>query len=92
MWFILSCIIIPKVEKYYTDGHFAYSNIYGKKASKEKLKYTNLIKNLNSQIRDKISYFIRKTKAYLKSLKWLNQRFALVFVKLDLKGYKIYRT
>jgi len=57
---------LPKVEKYYTDGHFAYSNVYGDKASQEKSK-SNLVENLNSQMRDKISYLVRKTKAHTKS-------------------------
>ena len=80
---------LPKVEKYYTDGHFAYSNIYGKKVSQEKSKYTNLVENLNSQMRDKISYLVRKTKAHAKSFEWLNRRLAMFFVELNLKGYKI---
>jgi IS1 family transposase len=60
---------LPQVKKYYTDGHFAYSNVYGNKASQRKLKYTNLVENLNSQMRDKISYLVRKTKAHAKSFK-----------------------
>jgi len=80
---------LPKVKKYYTDGHFAYSNVYGKKASQEKSKYTNLVENLNSQMRDKISYLVRKTKAHAKSFEWLNRRLAMFFVELNLKGYKI---
>jgi len=80
---------LPKVEKYYTDGHFAYSNVYGDKASQEKSKYTNLVENLNSQMRDKISYLVRKTKAHAKSFEWLNQRLAMFFVELNLKGHKI---
>ena len=79
---------LPKVDKYYTDGHFAYSNVYGKKASQEKSKYTNLVENLNSQMRDKISYLVRKTKAHAKSFKWFNQRLAMFFVELNLKGHK----
>jgi len=34
---------LPKVEKYYTDGH-AYSNVYGDKVSQEKSKYTKEFK------------------------------------------------
>ena len=63
---------LPKVEKYYTDGHFAYSNVYGDKASQEKSKWTNLVENLNSQMRDKIFYLVRKSKACAKSFKWLD--------------------
>ena len=40
-------------------------------------------------MRDKISYFVRKTKAYSKSFKWLNLRLAMFFVELNLKGHKI---
>ena len=77
------------VEKYYTDGNFAYSNVYGKKVSQKKSKYTNLVENLNSQMRDKVSYLVRKTKAHAKSFEWLNQRLAVFFVELNLKGHKI---
>ena len=80
---------LPKVEKYYTDGHFAYSNVYGDKVIQEKSKYTNLVENLNSQMRDKISYLVRKTKAHAKSFEWLNRRLAMFFVELNLKGNKI---
>jgi IS1 family transposase len=38
------------VEKYYTDGHFGYENVYGKKASRKKSRFTNIVENLNSQI------------------------------------------
>ena len=68
---------LPKVDKYYTDGHFAYSNVYGDKASQKKSKFTNIVENLNSQMRDKISYLVRKTKTYAKSFKWLNLRLAI---------------
>jgi IS1 family transposase len=77
------------VDKYYTDGHFAYSNVYGEKATQQKSKFTNIVENLNSQMRDKISYLVRRTKAHAKSFKWLNQRLAMFFVELNLKGYKI---
>ena len=79
---------LPKVEKYYTDGHFAYENVYGVKASQKKSKYTNLVENLNSQMRDKISYLVRKTKAHSKSFEWLDNRLAMFFVNLNLKGNK----
>jgi len=38
----------------------------GKKASQKKSRYTNLVENLNSQMRNKISYLLRKTKAHPK--------------------------
>jgi IS1 family transposase len=79
---------LPKVDKYYTDGHFAYSNVYGEKATQQKSKFTNIVENLNSQMRDKISYLVRRTKAHSKSFDWLNQRLAMFFIELNLKGYK----
>ena len=79
---------LPKVNKYYTDGHFAYSNVYGKKASQKKSKFTNLVENLNSQMRDKISYLVRKTKAHTKSFEWLDNRLAMFFLNLNLKANK----
>jgi len=63
---------LPEVDKYHTDGNFVYSNIYGKKVSQEKSKWTNLVENLNSQMRDKIFYLVRKSKACAKSFKWLD--------------------
>jgi IS1 family transposase len=79
---------LPKVDKYYTDGHFAYDNVYGKKASQKKSKFTNIVENLNSQMRDKVSYLVRKTKAHAKSFKWLDNRLAMFFVNLNLKANK----
>jgi IS1 family transposase len=58
-------------------------------ASQQKSKFTNIVENLNSQMRDKISYLVRITKAHSKSFDWLNQRLAMFFVELNLKGYKI---
>jgi len=94
---------LPKVDKYYTDEHFAYSNVYGEKASQEKSKFTNLVENLNSQMRDKILYLVRNNKwseagvkqsfslrkAHTKSFEWLDNRLAMFFVELNLKGHKI---
>ena len=65
---------LPKVNKYYTDGHFVYDNVYGRKATQKKSKFTNIVENLNSQMRDKISYLVRKTKARAKSFEWLDNR------------------
>jgi hypothetical protein len=39
-------------------------------------------------MRDKISYLVIITKAHSKSFDWLNQRLAMFFVELNLKGYK----
>jgi IS1 family transposase len=77
---------LPKVDKYYTDGHFAYSNVYGKKASQQKSKFTNIVENLNSQMRDKISYLVRRTKDHSKSFDWLNFRLAMFFTNLNLRN------
>ena len=63
----------------YSDENFAYGNIYGDKVIKEKSVMTNIIENLNSQLRDKISYLVRKTKWYSKSQEWLNYRLAIFF-------------
>jgi IS1 family transposase len=67
---------LPKVEKYYTDGHFGYESMYGKKASQKKSRFTNIVENLNSQMRDKISYLVRRSKAHARSFEWLDNRLA----------------
>ena len=59
------------------------------KATQTKLKFTNIVENLNSQMKDKISYLIRKTKAHSKFFDWLNKRLTIFFVELNLKGHKI---
>ena len=69
---------LPKVNKYYTDGHFVYDNVYGRKTTQKKSKFTNIVENLNSQMRDKISYLVRKTKAHAKSFEWLDNRWAFL--------------
>ena len=75
---------LPTADKIYSDGCFAYDKIYGNKASMKKSKYTNIIENLNSQIRDKISYLVRRTKAHAKSYDWLNDRLAWFFVNKNI--------
>jgi len=77
---------LPKVDKVYTDGYFSYDKIYGNKATLEKSKMTNIIENLNSQLRDKISYLVRRTKAHSKSFDWLDKRLAIFFVDKNLGG------
>jgi len=62
--------------------------MYGEKATQKKSKFTNIVENLNSQMRDKISYLVRKTKAHSKSFEWLDNRLAMIFVNLNLKGVK----
>jgi len=75
---------LPEVERIYTDGHYSYNVIFGSKATMQKSKVTNVIENLNSQIRDKISYLVRRTKAHAKSFEWLDNRLALFFVNKNL--------
>ena len=50
----------------------------------QKSKETNVIENLNSQIRDKISYLVRRSKAYAKSFDWLDKRLAWFFVNKNI--------
>jgi IS1 family transposase len=77
---------LPKTQRVYSDGCFSYNKIYGDKAILEKSKITNIIENLNSQLRDKISYLVRKTKAHAKSYEWLNNRIAMFFVNKNLNA------
>ena len=75
---------LPKVDKIYSDEAFSYHKIYGTKSIRKKSKITNVIENLNSQIRDKISYLVRKSKAHSKSFEWLKNRLAVFFVNKNL--------
>jgi len=75
---------LPTTDKIYCDGCFSYDKIYGSKASMEKSKKTNVIENLNSQIRDKISYLVRRTKAHARSYEWLDNRLAWFFVNKNI--------
>jgi len=60
---------IERINTIYCDGNLAYNNIFDKKATMQKSKKTNIIEeNLHSQMRNKISYLVRKTKAHSKSL------------------------
>ena len=78
---------LPNVDKIYCDGNLSYSCVYGlDKVSMQKSKFTNIVENVNSQIRDKISYLVRKSKAHSKSFEWLNNRLAMFFVNLNIKG------
>ena len=47
---------------------------------------TNKVENVNSQLRDKISYLVRRTKAYAKSEEWLNYRLA-IFLMIKILVY-----
>ncbi|WP_456485460.1 hypothetical protein [Hydrogenimonas sp.] len=48
---------------------------------------TNKIENLNSQLRDKISYLVRRSKAHAKSVEWLDYRLAIFFNAKNLGLY-----
>ena len=75
---------LPITHTVYADGCFSYDKVYGDKAILEKSKTTNIIENLNSQMRDKISYLVRKSKAHAKSFDWLNKRLTVFFVNKNL--------
>ena len=77
---------LPKVNKVYCDGNLAYNSVYGNKATMEKSKFTNIVENVNSQLRDKVSYLVRKSKAHAKSAEWLKNRLAMFFVNLNITG------
>ena len=77
-----------KRKKYYIDEYFTYSNVYRNKAIQTKSKFTNIVENLNSKMRDKISYLVRRIKVYSKSFDCLNNKLALFFINLNLKGNK----
>jgi IS1 family transposase len=79
---------LPQVDVIYTDGNYAYDSIFGSKATMKKSAMTNIIENLNSQIRDKISYLVRKTKAHSKSFDWLDKRIAWFFVNKNINKDK----
>jgi IS1 family transposase len=78
---------LPKVTQVYSDENFSYHNVYGDKVIQEKSKVTNVIENLNSQLRDKVSYLVRRTKAHSKSPLWLDYRLALFFNAKNLGYY-----
>ena len=77
---------LPKVNYVFCDEAFAYNKIYGYKAIQEKGAMTNIIENLNSQLRDKVSYLVRRSKAHAKSEIWLNYRLARFFNHKNLGG------
>lgn len=78
---------LPNVDRVYSDANFSYGNVYGKKAIQAKSATTNIIENLNSQLRDKISYLVRKSKAHAKSEQWLDYRLAIFFNAKNLGYY-----
>ncbi len=46
----------------------------------------NIIENLNSQLRDKVSYLVRRSKAHAKNELWLNYRLARFLNNKNLGG------
>jgi len=78
---------LPKVQRVYSDEAFAYDTMYAEKSIQGKGAMTNKIENLNSQLRDKISYLVRKTKAHAKSAEWLDYRLAIFFNAKNLRLY-----
>jgi len=78
---------LPKVDKVYCDDAFSYETMYADKAIQGKGAMTNKIENLNSQLRDKISYLVRRSKAHAKSAQWLNYRLAIFFNAKNLGLY-----
>ena len=78
---------LPKVQRVYSDDAFAYNTMYAEKSIQGKGAMTNKIENLNSQLRDKISYLVRKTKAHAKSAEWLDYRLAIFFNAKNLRLY-----
>ncbi len=50
----------------------------------QKPKFTNIIENLNSQMRDKISYLVRIYKSHAKNFSYLNKHLAWFFVNKNL--------
>jgi len=77
---------LPKVEYFFCDEAFSYDKIYGNAAIQEKGAMTNRIENLNSQLRDKIAYLVRRSKAHAKSEAWLNFKLARFFINKNLGG------
>jgi len=78
---------LPRVNKVYCDEAFTYDKMYANKAIQAKGAMTNIIENLNSQLRDKIAYLVRRTKAHAKSVEWLNYRLARFFINKNLGVY-----
>lgn len=79
-------LVLPKVDYVFCDEAFAYNKIYGHRAIQEKSAMTNIIENLNSQLRDKISYLVRRSKAHAKNELWLNYKLARFFNNKNLGG------
>ena len=77
---------LPKVDHVFCDEAFTYDKMYADKAIQAKGAMTNIIENLNSQLRDKIAYLVRRTKAHSKSADWLDYKLARFFIHKNLYG------
>ena len=77
---------LPIVKNIFCDEAFTYDKMYADKAIQAKGAMTNIIENLNSQIRDKIAYLVIRTKAHAKSAEWLDYRLARFFINKNLSG------
>lgn len=67
------CARLPRANQIFCDGNIAYRNIFGSQAIVGKGIKTNLVESLNSQLRQYVSRLRRKTKAYAKSMKALEE-------------------
>ncbi|MDD5372478.1 MAG: IS1 family transposase [Sulfurimonas sp.] len=77
---------LPRVDYVFCDEAFTYDKMYADKAIQAKGAMTNIIENLNSQLRDKIAYLVRRTKAHAKSADWLDYKLARFFNNKNLYG------
>jgi len=68
-----------KVEKIYCYEAFTHDAMYADKAIQAKGAMINKIENLNSQLRDKISYFVRRSNTHAKSVEWFDYRLVIFF-------------
>jgi IS1 family transposase len=75
---------LPEVDTVYCDGNMSYNSVFGDRATMQKSKVTNIIENLNSQLRDNLSYLVRKSKTHSKNRYWFNNRLAFFFLEKNL--------
>ncbi len=57
---------LSKIHKVYCDGNISYDRYFGDRATCAKSYQTNVIENLNSQLRDTLAGLVRKTKGHYK--------------------------
>jgi len=73
---------LPSTNIVYSDGNFAYANVFGNKNIAQKGIKTNLVESFNSQLRQYVSRIKRKTKSYAKDFNNLKNSIAMVINKL----------